>query len=248
MATRCPHCKRLIPSNSQRSHTFESSARSPLRQSATPPLYPPPLDIQRPLGLPTMESNVHVPANQAIFSGCLLAPAVGMIASSVSYIWFTAGSALIIGGISGWITFFLVATYKWHTKMDFYDSLLQQIETAFDVDLDGDGNAGPPTIKVEVKSEDGNRWQFADLPGKPEALQDFAKRVLMGQGFTDETGKLAGLTQDEVKNLREAFVEKGWAGWKHSTRKQQGIDVLHVGKSVLRAIAASPSPTLSASA
>lgn len=189
-----------------------------------------------------MESHVHVPVNQALITGCLFAPVVILTVSSVASVWLTTGGAILIGGIAGGIALFGMATYQWHIKTAFYDSLLQTVETELGIDLDGDGAIGPPTIKVEVKSEDGNRWQFADLPGKPEALQDFAKRVLMGQGFTDETGKLAGLTQDEVKNLREAFVVKGWAGWKHPQRRQQGIDLRHVGKSVLRAISGSPAP------
>lgn len=195
-----------------------------------------------------MEGNVHVPANQSLVSGCLCGPVAGLVAyTALTTLRLSGSEAAWYGIIAGGIVMFGTAAVYWFKKTNFYDNLLvQQIEPYLDVDLDGDGAIGPPTIKVEVKSEDGNRWQFADLPGKPEALQDFAKRVLMGQGFTDETGAMAGLTQKEVKDLREAFVEKGWAGWKHSTRKQQGIDLRQVGKSILRAI--KESPTLSASA
>lgn len=188
-----------------------------------------------------MESHVHVPANQAIITGCLWGPVAILTVFSVANIWTTIGQAAVAGVVTGGITVFTVAALKWQAKTKFYDSLLQTIETAFDVDLDGDGVAGEPTvIKVEVKSEDGNRWQFADLPGKPDALRDFARRVLMGQGFTDETGAMAGMTQREVKDLREVFVDRGWARWKHPQRKQQGIELRHVGKSVLRAISSSP--------
>jgi len=185
-----------------------------------------------------MESNVHVPANQALISGCLVAPVVALsVFSAVIYIFkYPTGEAILMSFLSGGITYFFTAARKWNIKTAFYDSLLM-VETALDLDLDSDGEIGPTqVVQVEVKSEDGNRWQFADLPGKPEALQEFAKRILMGQGFTDETGKLAGLTQAEVRDLREAFVEKGWAGWKHASRKQQGIELWQVGKSVLRAI------------
>lgn len=157
----------------------------------------------------------------------------------------SGGESAWYGIIAGGIVMFGTAAVYWFKKTNFYDGLLiQRIEPYLDLDLNGDGEVGPPpTIQVEVKSEDGNRWQFADLPGSPEALREFAKRVLMGQGFTDETGAMAGLTQREVRDLRAAFVEKGWAGWNHPTRRQQGIELRHVGKSVLRAIAAS-SPAL----
>lgn len=235
--SRCPHCGREI--NDPRKRTFESSVRSHFKNDTMAlPAPLPPVTRQSTVSLPSMESHVHVPVNQALITGCLFAPVVFLSVSSVARIWLTTGEALLAGGVTGGIALFLVAALKWQAKTAFYDSLLQTVETELGVDLDGDGQVGPPEIvKVEVKSEDGNRWQFADLPGKPEALREFAKRVLMGQGFTDETGTMAGLTQKEVKDLREVFVSRGWARWKHATRKQQGVDVTRVGAEVLRAIA-----------
>lgn len=197
-----------------------------------------------------MEGNVHVPANQSLVSGCLCGPVAGLIVYTIGTFGKLSGSeAAWYGIIAGGIVMFGTAAVYWFKKTNFYDGLLiQQVEPYMGLDLDGDGEIGPPqVVKVEVKREDGNRWQFADLPGKPENLQEFAKRVLMGQGFTDETGKLAGLTQAQVRDLREAFVQKGWAGWKHAQRKQMGIELWQVGKSVLRAIGDS-SPTLSGAA
>ena len=206
------------------------------------------MNVAQPVALPTMEANVHVPVNQAIITGCLFAPIVILAVSSAARFWVPTGEAILIGGIAGGIALFGMASYQWHTKTEFYDSLLHVVETELGIDLDGDSSIGPPpVVKVEVKSEDGNRWQFADLPGSPDALREFAKYYFMGMGFTDETAQLAGLTQKEMRDLRESFVQKGWAGWKHASRKQQGIEVWHVGKSVLRAIWES-SPTLSGAA
>jgi hypothetical protein len=245
----CPTCGRRLAA---KNHIFESATRTPLRQAVAPPMYlpgtsyPPLPNITQPIGQqPSMEANVHVPANQAIVGGCLCAPAVGLIVYTIGVFGgLSTGPAIQAGFIAGGITMFVVGAVSWFRKTAFYDGLLL-VETALDVDLDGDGEIG--IVKVEVQSEGGEKWQFADLPGRPAALREFAKRVLSGQGFTDETGKLSGLTQREVRDLREAFIEKGWARWKHQQRKQQGIDITRIGAAVLRAIA-DPSPPLSGAA
>lgn len=161
-----------------------------------------------------MEANVHVPANQAIITGCLFAPAIGLTVFSIAYIGRAGtGDSILAGGIVGGIALFCTASWQWLSKTAFYDSLLQTVETAFDVDLDGDGEIGPAAIKTEVRVN--NNWIYADLPhdrGNEKALVDFLAAVVAGTVTFSERGAISsGYNVDRFKELRGVFVKSGFA-------------------------------------
>lgn len=243
MTTHCPHCGRVIRSSNKR--IFESTSRTPLRQTAAPPLYPPPLEIQHPLGLPTMESNVHVPANQAIIAGCFCAPVVSLITSSLAVIVFKAstGQAILVGVIFGGITMFGVAAWQWFIKTAFYDSLLQQIETELDIDLDGDGDIGQTAIKTEVRVN--NNWIYADLPhdrGNEKALVDFLAGVIAGTVTFSERGAAdSGYSVAQFKKLRAVFIKSGFA-YRKGKADNSPVVFTVAGNAVLRDIVNKPPP------
>lgn len=243
MAQRCTHCGREI--NAPHRRTFESSHRTPLRQSVAPPMYPPLLPgITQPTGLPNMESHVHVPVNQAIISGCLSAPVVSLVVFSAAiYIYkIPTGEALLMSFIGGGITYFIIAARKWNIKTAFYDSLLM-VETALDIDLDGDGDIGQTAIKTEVRVN--NNWVYADLPhdrGNEKALVDFLAAVLQGVVTFSERGAISsGYNVDRFKELRKVFIDSGFA-YRKGKADNSPVVFTVAGNAVLRDIVNKPPP------
>lgn len=136
---------------------------------------------------------------------------------------------LIVGGLRYWL------------GVSFARGLLLIVEEWTEDQPDDDHQQREATpIRVEVRTE--NRWQFADLSGDPEALQKFAKSVVGGASFSERTATKAGLTQQEFSELRDGFIDRGWAQWNHPTRRQQGVELLPSGNRVIRAIASTPLP------
>jgi hypothetical protein len=143
---------------------------------------------------------------------------------------------------------FVVFGLRYFGGMRLAQSLLEIVESLTHRDLDGNGQVGaakpepPLVVRVETKSEDSRRWQFADLPGQPAAVQALAAAVLAGGGFTERTAVDCGLTQEAFGKIRDLFIDRGWAKWNHPDRRQQGVTLHRGGMSVLRAIAETPIP------
>jgi hypothetical protein len=116
------------------------------------------------------------------------------------------------------------------------------VETITKTDLNHDGKVGRPEHIVKVEMKNSGKWQFATLPGQPAALVALAAAVVSGGSFAERTATDAGLTQEQYSDLRDIFVDRGWAVWNHPTRRQQGVTLTISGKAVLRSIAASPLP------
>lgn len=183
-----------------------------------------------------MESHVHVPVNQAIISGCLYAPVAGLsIFSAAIYIYRASTSeALLISFIIGGITLFFTAARKWNIKTAFYDSLLM-VETALDLDLDGDGEIGTEVIQTEVKVN--SNWVYADLPhdrGNEKALLDFLGGVIAGTVTFSERGAAdSGYSVAQFKKLRTVFINSGFA-YRKGKADNSPIVFTVAGNAVLR--------------
>ena len=172
--------------------------------------------------------------------------------AGVSFLLVTVGAAGVCWyfEVDLWIALaagFLVALWRYFGGLSLAKSLLEVVETVTQRDIDQDGEIGQPeperhTVRVEVKSDQGQRWQFADLPGSPGALQSLASEILSGNTFSERTAVKCGFTQEEFSSLRGLFLERGWAEWKHPTRKQQGVKLHWSGKHILRAICNAPLP------
>lgn len=249
---RCPHCNSRIQIEStdrRRSKTFQSSARSPLRlnsgqalKNAATAIAPPP-PISSPVGLPSMESHVHVPANQALVGGCLVAPAIGLTVFSIAYIGnISTGTSILSGVIAGGITMFSTAAWQWFTKTAFYDSLLiQEAESYLGVDLDGDGEIG--AIRTEVRVN--NNWKYADLPcdrGNEKALVDFLAAVIQGSVTFSERGAInSGYNVDRFKDLRAVFIRNEFA-YRKGKADNSPIIFTVSGNALMRDVVRNPPP------
>jgi len=244
MATiRCPHCGGRITTGKNRTLTFESAVPSRLRNTAAA-LPIPPVSITRPLAMPSMEANVHVPANQAIITGCLFAPVMGLSVYTICVFGKLSGSeAFGYGMIAAGIALFTTASWQWLAKTAFYDSLLQQIETELGVDLDGDGDIGPTSIKTEVRVN--NRWIYADLPhdrGNEKALVDFLAAVLAGTVTFSERGAItSGYNVDRFKELRAVFTKHGFA-YRKGKGDNSPIVFTVSGNALMRDVVNNPPP------
>lgn len=251
----CPHCGKRVPTQRSRAFTFESTANS-LRQSSGQARFknaaaagytvpPPPVSISHPTGLPSMESHVHVPANQAVVGGCLVAPAIGLTIFSIAYIGnISTGTSILSGAIAGGITMFSTAAWQWFSKTAFYDSLLiQEAESYLGVDLDGDGDIGPSVIKTEVRVN--NNWKYADLPcdrGNEQALVDFLASVLAGTVTFSERGAISsGYNVDRFKELRAVFIKSGFAYRKGKADNSPLVFTVS-GNALMRDVVGNPPP------
>lgn len=194
--------------------------------------------------MPTKESNVVVPLLQSLITGGFAALVGGSIGGYVA-IYTGGGFGQTITGILfyGSGAFVLVAGWQWLSRSNFYDGLLWNIETATQIDIDGDGEIGEPhRVEVEVKHER-RPWQFDSLDVDPAHLRHLAELVSsLGDSFSERTASKTGMTQNQFGDLREKFLKHGWAMWNHPTEKRQGIRLTQGGKALLRAILSTPLP------
>jgi len=91
-------------------------------------------------------------------------------------------------------------------------------------------------IEIQEKSNNGKTLKIAWLPDTPEMLA-FAKCVLNGGDFTERDAQRCGIEVPTFRDeIRDVFIDRGWAQWKNPEHHQQGIVLLAAGRSKLRAI------------
>lgn len=154
------------------------------------------------------------------------------VASSALF-WF-AELPLLFGPAVG----FLIGSARYFGGVQFAKGLLATVETIVKeiAEPEPAKTSEPIVINAEIKEGKHSRWQFANLPGERGILIEFANDVLGGKSFSERTAVKCGLTQDQFCGLRDVFIERGWAEWKHPTRKQQGAQLGRNGLAILRAI------------
>jgi hypothetical protein len=129
-------------------------------------------------------------------------------------------------------------------------NLTAPIERITKRDINRDGYIGtPPVVRVELKSENGQQAQFAELPTTKDKMSDFARGVLAGTPISEARWSGAGalFSKSEFRGVRDIFIARGWARWVNSDFHEQGIELAPSGRAVLRQFAsetAAPSPTL----
>jgi hypothetical protein len=74
-------------------------------------------------------------------------------------------------------------------------------------------------------------------------LRAFARGILAGRASFSEIGAARhhyGPLMWEA--IRDDFINRGWAEWKHPTARQQGVGLTEEGQAVIRTIADAPLP------
>lgn len=237
-STQCPYC-------------HQSVALIPVGFAHQPDRYP--VSLESAVASPLALSPAAAPGEyQKITPIARLEPkdiTTALYDSSVSFVLVSlAGGAAVWALGWPWVVApaigLAAAVWRYFGGLSLARSLLEVVETITQKDIDHDGKAGKKqehVVRVEMK--DRGKWQFANLPGEPAALISLAQAITAdGDTFSERTATDAGLTQEQFSDLRDIFVDRGWAVWNHPTRRQQGVTLTLSGKAVLRSIAASPLP------
>lgn len=88
-------------------------------------------------------------------------------------------------------------------------------------------------IRVEVPERGGATERRAFLPDVPEVRQ-FARMAANGQTFSLRTAERAKVGREDWNDIRDTFLDRGWAVWRDEREKRQGLQLTHVGRAVLR--------------
>lgn len=93
-------------------------------------------------------------------------------------------------------------------------------------------------IRVEVPERSGARERRAFLPDVV-GLPAFARASLNGQGFTVRTAARFRISRAQFEDMRDQFLERGWARWANPDYPAQGLELSPTGRAVLRYLARS---------
>lgn len=189
----------------------------------------------------TGAAAVLLPIAQAITTGALCGAAAAIYAwllkSPTAWRW---GIGVAVG----------VAVLVWIAMLARWLDLTRPLERIVNRDINGDGFIGQPprqVVRVEVKSEDGKRVQYADLPTSQEKMADFARGVLGGTPISERHWSGAGalFSQNEFREIRDLFIARGFMRWANPEYPQQGTELTPAGRSILKTFASdttSPTP------
>lgn len=177
----------------------------------------------------TAAAGVLLPMAQAIITGALFGAAAWFYAwllrSPKAWQW-GAGVGLGVAVLS-----WLLLLFKW-------SDLTQPLERFLQRDINQDGYIGPPpTVRIEVKREDGRQIQFAEIPTTKEKLIDFARAVaLENQPISESRWSGAGalFSKDEFRAVRAELLARGWLRWKNPDFHDQGAELSPAGRAILK--------------
>lgn len=195
----------------------------------------------------TTGAGVGLPLAQAAITGLLFGLAVWIYAAllKVAEAW-RWGAGFAVG----------VAVLTWLILLVRWSDLTRPIEKLTHLDINRDGLIGDlpvrPVVRVEVRSNEGKRAQFADIPTTHPKMIAFAKGVINGTPISESnwTGKGKTFSIDEFRAVRDVFLSRGWMRWKNNEFHDQGLELAPFGREVMRTFAnetaggAAHSPTL----
>jgi len=251
----CPHCGRLIRIQISKDDTafgpvysrpwtqmrpMADSARrfGDVAQPTSPTNLPEFSEATRdtPARAPSTDADVNVPWRRSLITGLLFGPviggALGILTPNVPFFKDVYWLLIITGGtVAGsWVLFLATS-----------DSTLWIREKIINKDIDRDGHIGPPhTIRLEIHDtrDEQDRTQFINLPvpGRvgEAGLITFARSVsAQGDSFSERTAADHGYNREEWIDLRDTFVNYGWAAWNDPSEPRQGVKLLAAGRVIL---------------
>jgi hypothetical protein len=212
--------------------------------------------------MPTRESHVDVPWQQAIRNGLLwggfiLVGGVGglWIASSVvseispnAFLdeinwlirkigWFKLS---LTGLLSGITVMLWIARKDFNIQVENYSEAIHRLEEFSRQDINGDGYVGEPEqtpIEVDLPApKGGKRKVYADLPGNRRKLVGFAWAVLhpnYAVNFSFYGAERTGYGKAAFGKLRDVFVDRQWAFVKDPSITNSELVLTREGKHVL---------------
>jgi hypothetical protein len=256
----CPHCgakwelvpvaeqqpeQRRAPQTIQRGQetttrytTLADSTRSKFGEVASAPTF---TEARRtsPARAASVESDVSVPLLQSAVTGLVV------MLGSVPFV-VAAHGTWYVPFLAGGATF----AVSWLFLLRDHRSLLKVVEVIINKDIDNDGKVGPKQawrVQGEIRHEHGDRpasLSLFDLPcPSPEDLKRFAQSISAGRSsFAERDAAEYHYSDTMWEAIRDDFVNRGWAFWKHPTARQQGVGLTAAGRAVVRMIADTPLP------
>ncbi len=186
---------------------------------------------------PDLVGDVAVPFLQALITSW----GVGMAAWAVGALVLGAFSwraALAMGALTFPVAFL--------AAVGVMREALFAIEVVTGMDLDHDGQVGPPrTLRVEVSEP--RSTHILNLPVEEEALREFARAALEGRslGVNEWTGRGRPFTRATYERLRSELMRAGLLAWRDERNPQAGVVVTERGREAFAQMAGFPRDALS---
>lgn len=247
----CPHCGKPIddrPSGrltrlagaykSYRQATFASTAVTPW-QPAPEPARPAFTEAIRhtPARPQNLESDFLTPLLQALATG-------GFVGAGGMYLaWLYRGPLWYHGLACGVVA----AGGYWLLSMAWNRRLLWTVEHIINAGPDEEADPGrPEPARIEVEVKEQGSTTILDLftdPDNPAIVYQFIAAVVEGRATFSESGAAeVGYSATLFKKLRDEFVTRGVAYWKHPKERRLGTAFTTAGRAMLRELARLPYP------
>jgi len=179
---------------------------------------------ETPLGQPTIEGSVAVPALQSLLCGC----AAGVLAvfPTAAWDWPWWSPLAAAGGASA---------LAWAVILADARKLLRKVETWIGADLDRDGYVGeepaPPAsvqVTIEEEKQHGRRLSYVQFDASPSEVRRFAEAALADR----LTIHGVGLSRHVFERLRGEALERGLLRWRDERAHRLGLQVTRAGRAV----------------
>ena len=188
------------------------------------------------------EADVDVPLFQALLTGVLVGIPIGVgLTLRAHWPWYAVPIITTCVTSAMWI----ILLYRHQASLWVHEIIENE-------DKDGDGYIGPPPrqewrVQGEIRHEHGDRpasLSLFDLPcPSPDDLRAFARGILAGRAsFSELSAAKYHYGPLMWEELRDDFINRGWAFWKHPTVRQQGVGLTEAGQATISIIADAPLP------
>ena len=190
--------------------------------------------METPVRAPGFVSDLVVPFGQSVVTGGLLSGLVTFLVGLTDYegkltpLWF--GLALAI------------ATVTWLLLLADTRKLLRTVETLTGLDLDRDGQVGPPVERIVTVNADRSRQDASRVAAQQERNQVASELgafvARLPTHGTDARTWEGRIGRDKYQAFRGVLLEMGWAEWNSPRDKRQGWRLVLPVREILQRITA----------
>jgi len=175
---------------------------------------------QTPTRPSSIESDVIVPASQALFSA--------IVVTSLAAIWIREPTALAA-------IFAAVTAAAWFLLLTDTRRLLRTVERYIT-----DAAQQQRPLRLEINT--GNTTKIAHLPADHRHIRALAEAALNGKPLTERhwTGSGKPFTKREFREIRAELIRAGILRWRNQNAPAQGVIVTEAGREALQQILTAP--------
>lgn len=179
--------------------------------------------------------DVGMLAGLAMITGVFLGLALGVVLAVFKY------THPVRAGFAAWA---VVQACAWLALLARWGRLIDALELALGIDVNHDGRiAGQEPeqhlvrVEVDERGDAGQRiTSIAELPFSPAQLAQLGSGLLGGASFSEASwsGQGQPFTRSQFRQLRDTFLNRGWAQWARDGSPSQGVRLSHAGMAVAR--------------